>query len=71
MSRIAWIPAGSVAFIALLALAAPLLPLPDPVAIDVAHRLAGSSALHPLGQDEYGRDARAWSGERGCRWRLP
>jgi peptide/nickel transport system permease protein len=56
MSRIAWIPAGSVAFIALLALAAPLLPLPDPVAIDVAHRLAGSSALHPLGQDEYGRD---------------
>jgi peptide/nickel transport system permease protein len=56
MSRVAWIPAGSVAIIALLALAAPLLPLPDPVAIDVAHRLAGVSALHPLGQDEYGRD---------------
>jgi peptide/nickel transport system permease protein len=56
MSRVAWIPAGSVALIALLALAAPVLPLPDPVAIDVAHRLAGVSALHPLGQDEYGRD---------------
>jgi len=56
MSRVAWIPAGSVALLALLALAAPLLPLPNPVAIDVAHRLAGISALHPLGQDEYGRD---------------
>jgi peptide/nickel transport system permease protein len=56
MSRVAWIPAGSVAIIALLALAAPILPLPDPVAIDVAHRLAGVSVLHPLGQDEYGRD---------------
>ena len=56
MSRVAWIPAGSVALIALLALAAPILPLPDPVAIDVAHRLVGVSLLHPLGQDEYGRD---------------
>ena len=51
-----WAPAGSVAAIALLALAAPVLPLPDPVKIDVAHRLAGWSGAHLLGLDEYGRD---------------
>ncbi|MGH7085939.1 MAG: dipeptide/oligopeptide/nickel ABC transporter permease/ATP-binding protein, partial [Acetobacteraceae bacterium] len=32
------------------------LPLANPVRLDVAHRLAMPSALHPLGQDELGRD---------------
>jgi peptide/nickel transport system permease protein len=51
------IPAGSiVAAIVLLALLAPVLPLQDIARMDVAHRLAGSSAAHWLGQDEYGRD---------------
>ncbi len=39
-----------------LAIAAPILPLADPVRQDVANRLSGPSALHWLGQDEYGRD---------------
>ena len=42
--------------IVLLAIAAPILPLADPVRQDVANRLTGPSALHWLGQDEYGRD---------------
>ena len=45
--------------ILLLALLTPLLPLPDPVRQDVAHRLAAPSAAHWLGQDEYGRDVLA------------
>jgi peptide/nickel transport system permease protein len=39
-----------------IALAVPLLPLPDPTGMDVAARLSPPSALHLLGQDEYGRD---------------
>ncbi len=50
------LPGLSVAIIVLLALAAPLLPLADPIRMDVAHRLAGPAASHMLGQDEYGRD---------------
>ncbi|MBR0680406.1 dipeptide/oligopeptide/nickel ABC transporter permease/ATP-binding protein [Roseomonas eburnea] len=42
--------------ILLVAVAVPLLPLADPVRQDVANRLAGPSAAHWLGQDEYGRD---------------
>ena len=38
------------------ALAAPVLPLGDPVTIDVSARLTPPSAAHWLGQDEYGRD---------------
>ena len=49
-------PIYGVAIIAALALAVPLLPLPAPVSMDVAHRLAGPSAQHWLGQDEFGRD---------------
>ena len=55
MSRLAP-PIIAVALIALAALLAPLLPLPNPITMDVAHRLAPSTAAHLLGQDEYGRD---------------
>jgi peptide/nickel transport system permease protein len=56
MTRVPWLPAAAVAAIALGGLAVPFLGLSDPVQMDVAHRLAGPSAAHPLGQDEYGRD---------------
>ncbi len=49
-------PAGVVGAIGLTALLAPWFGLPDPVRMDVAHRLAGSAGAHWLGQDEYGRD---------------
>ena len=50
------IPILGVAAIVLLALAVPVLPLADPLHIDVAHHLAPPSHAQPLGQDEYGRD---------------
>jgi peptide/nickel transport system permease protein len=50
------IPGACVAFILLLALAAPLLPLADPVRQDIARRLAGPMAGSLLGRDEFGRD---------------
>ena len=50
------IPGIVVGAIIAIALAVPLLPLPDPTGMDVAARLSPPSALHPLGQDEYGRD---------------
>jgi peptide/nickel transport system permease protein len=50
------VPLCAVAAIVLVAAAAPLLPLPDPVRMIVSQRLAGPSAAHLLGQDEYGRD---------------
>jgi peptide/nickel transport system permease protein len=49
-------PGALVAAIVLLAIAAPLLGLPDPVHQDIAHRLAGPSPGSPLGRDEFGRD---------------
>jgi peptide/nickel transport system permease protein len=39
-----------------IAAAAPVLGLPDPIAMNVAERLTPSSASHLLGQDLYGRD---------------
>jgi peptide/nickel transport system permease protein len=54
-----WRPGAIVAGIIVLALAAPLLPLADPVKMDVPARLALPSLAHPLGQDEYGRDVLA------------
>ncbi len=53
------LPGAGIALIAAAALVAPLLPLPDPVQMDVAHRLAAPGAMHLLGQDEYGRDVLA------------
>ena len=50
------LPGALVGLIIGLALVVPLLPLPDPVRMDVAHRLAAPGPGHPLGQDEYGRD---------------
>lgn len=44
------------AILIILALLAPVLPLHDPLAIDVANRFAGPSAQYWFGQDEYGRD---------------
>ena len=49
-------PLAAVCVIAAVALAAPILPLANPVVMDVAHRLAAPSLAHPLGQDEFGRD---------------
>ncbi|MGI4939437.1 MAG: dipeptide/oligopeptide/nickel ABC transporter permease/ATP-binding protein [Janthinobacterium lividum] len=56
--------------IIVLALAAPLLNLPAPLAMDVAHRLSPPSPAHLLGQDEYGRDvlARLLWGARVSLW---
>ncbi|GGJ37504.1 dipeptide/oligopeptide/nickel ABC transporter permease/ATP-binding protein [Neoroseomonas lacus] len=50
------LPGVLAAIIVLLAIAAPIMPLIDPVRQDIAHRLTGPSAQHWLGQDEYGRD---------------
>jgi peptide/nickel transport system ATP-binding protein/peptide/nickel transport system permease protein len=54
-ARIA-LPAALFAVLVILALAAPLLGLPDPVRQDVARRLAAPSADALLGRDEFGRD---------------
>jgi peptide/nickel transport system permease protein len=54
-ARIA-LPAALIAVLVILALAAPLLGLPDPVRQDVARRLAAPSAEALLGRDEFGRD---------------
>jgi len=60
MRRIGWRALAVPGLIALavlaLAVLVPLLPLADPVRQDIANRLAGPSAAHWLGQDEYGRD---------------
>jgi peptide/nickel transport system permease protein len=50
------VPGIVVGAIIAVALIVPLLPLPDPVRMDVPARLLPPSAVHPLGQDEYGRD---------------
>src|SRR5215472_7089049 len=56
MSRIHRGPVIAVGAIALISLLVPLLPLPDPIRIDVAHHLSSPSFAHLLGRDEYGRD---------------
>ena len=49
-------PIVALAVIAALALAVPILPLADPLRMDVANHLAAPSLSHPLGLDEFGRD---------------
>lgn len=49
-------PAASLAVILLLCLLAPLLPLKDPVAMDIGNRLAPPGAGSLLGTDAFGRD---------------
>jgi peptide/nickel transport system permease protein len=56
MMRVRRGPTIAVAALAVVALLVPLLPLADPLQMDVAHHLAAPSLRHPLGQDEYGRD---------------
>ena len=56
MTRLPWTAIAITALIALLALCAPWLGLPNPVTMDVPNRLAGPSSAHWLGQDEFGRD---------------
>ncbi|WP_342364327.1 dipeptide/oligopeptide/nickel ABC transporter permease/ATP-binding protein [Terrarubrum flagellatum] len=51
-----WAPGAFVALIILVAIAAPLLGLADPVKQDVARRLSGSQPGSWLGRDEFGRD---------------
>jgi peptide/nickel transport system permease protein len=50
------LPGAIVAVVVVVAFAAPLLPLMDPVKMEVSARLALPSLSHVLGQDEYGRD---------------
>jgi peptide/nickel transport system permease protein len=51
-----YLPIAIVGGIIALALAAPLLPLANPVTMEVSARLSPPSFAHLLGQDEYGRD---------------
>jgi hypothetical protein len=53
------LPGALAVLVVLLAAGASLLALADPVRQDIAHGLAGASAGHWLGQDEYGRDVLA------------
>jgi peptide/nickel transport system permease protein len=50
------IPAGLLAALVMVALAAPVLGLANPVRQDIANRLVGATAGSPLGRDEFGRD---------------
>src|SRR4051812_12590132 len=59
MRPLNWVPVAVVGVIAFIALFVPLLPIRDPFAMDVAHRLSSPSAAHWLGQDQYGRDVLA------------
>ncbi len=51
-----WLPGGVTLALILLALAAPLLPLADPVSQDIGRRLLPPGAGSWLGRDEFGRD---------------
>ncbi|HEX4262637.1 MAG TPA: dipeptide/oligopeptide/nickel ABC transporter permease/ATP-binding protein [Acetobacteraceae bacterium] len=51
-----WGPPLAVGAIVLAAVVAPVLHLPDPVRMDIAHRFGAATLAHPLGRDEVGRD---------------
>ncbi len=53
--RLLW-PAGCVLLLVAVALATPLLGLPNPIRQDIANRLVGPLPGSPLGRDEFGRD---------------
>jgi len=58
-----------IVMLAIVAVAAPVLPLSDPNTIDAIHRLDTPSLAHPLGTDNLGRDVLsrlAW----GARWSM-
>jgi peptide/nickel transport system permease protein len=50
------LPLCGIVIVAIVALLTPLLPLQDPLAVNVANRLVSPSWQHWLGTDEYGRD---------------
>jgi peptide/nickel transport system permease protein len=54
--RFPWWPVALVVLLVAVALAAPYLPLDNPVRMNVRQRMAPPSVAHPLGQDEFGRD---------------
>ena len=56
MRRIRRGPVIAVSSIVLVALLVPVLPLPDPMRVEVAQQLAPPSLAHWLGQDQFGRD---------------
>src|SRR5262245_41730445 len=55
-NRMAWIGAGLLALIVLVAVLAPWISPYDPLKQDILHRLEPPSAAHWLGTDSYGRD---------------
>lgn len=60
-----YLPGILVSLIVLLVVLAPVLPLSDVRAMDVANRFSGPSSAHWLGQDKFGRDVLArliWGG---------
>jgi len=54
--RADWLPFAAASTIALVCALAPVLPLSDPLKMQMAARFAGASVHHLLGQDEFGRD---------------
>jgi len=56
MPRPLILPVALLATLLVVLLLVPVLPLHDPVKLNIMGRLAGSSWAYPLGQDDYGRD---------------
>lgn len=54
-SKTRWIPFSLLGLIALICALAPILPISDPLTMDMMQRFASPSVAEPLGNDEYGR----------------